>query len=45
MFAESETAFFLKKSVDAQIDFGSEGGAVTHLMLHQNGRDLKGVKK
>ncbi len=43
LFAESETAFFIKP-VDAQLDFVAEGGAVTHLMLHQNGRDLKGVK-
>lgn len=44
MFAESETAFFIK-TVDAQLDFVTEGGALTHLVLHQNGRDLKGVRK
>jgi CubicO group peptidase (beta-lactamase class C family) len=44
MFAESETAFFVKV-VDAQFDFVSAGGAVTHLVLHQGGRDLKGVRK
>ena len=44
MFAESEAAFFLKP-VDAQLEFVTEAGAVTHLVLHQNGRDLKGVRK
>jgi CubicO group peptidase (beta-lactamase class C family) len=45
MFAESETMFFLKL-VDAQIEFvKNEKGDVTHLVLHQNGRDVKGVKK
>ncbi len=44
MFAESEAAFFLKP-VDAQIEFVTEAGAVTHLVLHQNGRDTKGVRK
>jgi hypothetical protein len=37
LFAESPTRFFLKV-VDAQIDFvRNEAGAVTHLVLHQNG--------
>jgi len=44
IFAESETAFFIKP-VDAQLDFITEAGAVTHLVLHQNGSDLKGLKK
>jgi CubicO group peptidase (beta-lactamase class C family) len=45
MFAESETMFFLKL-VDAQIEFvKNEKGDVTNLMLHQNGRDVKGVRK
>jgi len=45
MFAESETMFFLKL-VDAQIEFvKNEKGEVTNLVLHQNGRDTKGVKK
>jgi uncharacterized protein YneR len=45
MFAESETMFFLKL-VDAQIEFlKNEKGEVTNLVLHQNGRDVKGVKK
>ncbi len=44
MFAESATAFFVKV-VDAQFDFVTDGGAVTHLVLHQGGRDVKGVRK
>jgi CubicO group peptidase (beta-lactamase class C family) len=39
IFPESRTNFFYK-AVDAQITFGTnETGAVTHLILHQNGRD------
>ena len=44
IFAESATAFFLK-AVDAQITFGVEGDAVTHLVLHQNGRDQKAIRR
>jgi len=45
LFAESQTMFFLKV-VDAQIEFfKNEKSEVTHLMLHQNGHDIKGVKK
>jgi CubicO group peptidase (beta-lactamase class C family) len=45
MFAESETMFFLKL-VDAQMEFvKNEKGQVTNLVLHQNGRDVKGMKK
>jgi len=45
MYAESETMFFLKL-VDAQIEFvKNEKGEVTNLVLHQNGRDIKGIKK
>ena len=45
LFAESETEFFLKV-VDAQVEFfKNEKGEVTHLMLHPNGRDIKGIKK
>ena len=43
IYAESETEFFLK-AVDAQITFVKEGGRVTQLVLHQNGRDLPGKK-
>lgn len=45
LFAESETSFFLKV-VDAQVEFvKNDKGAVTGMVLHQNGRDTKGVKK
>ena len=45
IFAESETLFFYKV-VDAQFEFvKSEKGEITGLVLHQNGRDTKGVKK
>ena len=45
IFAESETRFFLKV-VDAQLEFGKdEKGAVTFVVLHQNGRDQKAIRK
>jgi CubicO group peptidase (beta-lactamase class C family) len=45
IFAESETLFFYKV-VDAQLEFvKSEKGEIGGLVLHQNGRDTKGVKK
>jgi CubicO group peptidase (beta-lactamase class C family) len=45
IFAESETLFFYKV-VDAQLEFvRSEKGEITGLVLHQNGRDTKSVKK
>ena len=45
MFPQSETLFFLKV-VDAQIEFVTDGtGSVTHLVLHQNGRDTKAPHK
>lgn len=45
LFAESETMFFLKV-VDAQVEFmKNEKGEVKNLVLHQNGRDIKGVRK
>lgn len=40
IFAEKENEFFYKV-VDAQITFVIEGGRVTQLVLHQNGRDMK----
>jgi CubicO group peptidase (beta-lactamase class C family) len=44
LFPESETFFFLKV-VDAQLEFFKDDkGAVTHLILHQNGRDQKAVR-
>jgi len=45
LFAESETKFFLKV-VDAEVEFfKNEKGEVTHIILHQGGQDVKGVKK
>ena len=45
LYAESETKFFLKV-VDAQVEFfKNDKGEVTHLVLHQGGRDMKGTKK
>jgi Domain of unknown function (DUF3471) len=45
LFAESDTKFFLKV-VDAQVEFfRDEKGAVTHLVLHQGGRDAKAPRK
>ena len=45
LFAESDTKFFLKV-VDAEVEFfKNEKGEVTYLLLHQNGRDTKAVKK
>jgi len=41
LFATSETRFFLKV-VDAEIEFGKDdNGAVSYLVLHQGGRDMK----
>ncbi len=45
IFAESETMFF-PKVVDAEIEFfKNEKDQVTHLVLHQGGRDTKALKK
>jgi hypothetical protein len=45
IYPESETRFFMKV-VDAQIEFSRDAkGEFTVLTLHQNGRDIKGVKK
>ena len=44
VYPESETKFFLKV-VDAQLTFArDEAGNVTHVTLHQNGRDQKATK-
>jgi len=41
VYAESETKFFLKV-VDAQVEFFKDaGGAVTHAVMYQNGRERK----
>jgi serine-type D-Ala-D-Ala carboxypeptidase/endopeptidase len=45
IFPESETKFFLKV-VDAQLEFGKDAaGAVTHVVLHQNGIDQKAMRR
>jgi len=45
IFAESQTRFFLKV-VDAEVEFVSDDkGNVTHMILHQNGAEVKGIKK
>ena len=45
MFAESGTKFFLRV-VDAQVEFfRNDKGLVTHLVLHQGGRDMKAPRK
>ena len=45
LYAESETMFFLKV-VDAEVEFIKNGKEeVTGMVLHQNGRDIQGVKK
>jgi CubicO group peptidase (beta-lactamase class C family) len=44
IFPESETSFFLKV-VDAQLSFVVENDVATHVVLHQNGRDLKGTRR
>ena len=44
LFPESETKYFLKV-VDAQITFVKDDrGVVTHLILHQGGKDQKAPK-
>jgi CubicO group peptidase (beta-lactamase class C family) len=45
LFAESETKFFLKV-LDSQVEFfKNDKGEVTHLVVYQNGRERKLVKK
>lgn len=45
LFAESETKFFLKV-VEAQVEFFVDtSGAVTHIVVHQSGRDTKAIRK
>jgi CubicO group peptidase (beta-lactamase class C family) len=44
LFAESESRFFYK-AVDAQLEFFRDSdGTVTHLVLYQNGGEMKGVR-
>jgi CubicO group peptidase (beta-lactamase class C family) len=45
IYPETETLFFTK-DLDAEVEFvKNDKGEVTHLILHQNGHDTKGVKK
>jgi CubicO group peptidase (beta-lactamase class C family) len=45
LFAESETVFF-PTVIDAKIEFFKDDqGKVTHLVLHQNGQEMKAPKK
>ena len=45
VFPESQTRFFLKV-VDAQVEFfPDDKGQVAYMILHQNGKDTKGIKK
>ena len=45
VFPESETKFFLKV-VDAQIEFFKDPtGTITHLLLHQGGREMKAPRQ
>jgi D-alanyl-D-alanine carboxypeptidase len=43
VFAAGETEYFLK-AVDARLSFTVTAGAVTGVVLHQNGRDMPGPK-
>ena len=45
LFTQSDTKFFLKV-VEAELEFFKDDkGEVTYFMLHQNGRDMKGIRK
>jgi CubicO group peptidase (beta-lactamase class C family) len=45
MFPEAETKFFVN-AFNAQMEFFTDaGGAVTHLVLHQNGKDRKALRR
>jgi len=45
LFPESPSKFFLKV-VDARIEFfGEANGQISHLVLHQNGHDVRGERK
>ena len=45
VYPESQTRFFLKV-VDAQVEFfPDDKGQVSYMILHQNGRDTKAMKK
>jgi hypothetical protein len=45
VFPESETKFFLK-IVDAEVEFiRDDKGAVSYMLLHQGGHEMKGIKQ
>jgi CubicO group peptidase (beta-lactamase class C family) len=45
LFPESQRKFFMK-IVDAEVEFfETETGQISHLVLHQNGQDLRGERK
>ena len=45
VFPESQSMFFFK-AIDARIEFFSEeNGQISHLVLHQNGNDMRGERK
>ncbi|WP_263354609.1 serine hydrolase [Acidicapsa acidisoli] len=44
LYAESPTRFFLTQ-VDAEVEFVSDQGRVTSLILHQGGHDNKAIRK
>jgi hypothetical protein len=45
IFPESDTKFFAKVA-DAQLEFfQNDQGQTTHLVLHQGGQDINGVRK
>lgn len=44
IFPESRNTFF-GREVDAQIEFIEEGGKVTHLVLHQDGREIRAARR
>ena len=45
LFPESQSKFFMKV-VDAQLEFvATEAGPISHLVLHQNGQDMRGERQ
>jgi CubicO group peptidase (beta-lactamase class C family) len=45
LFPESQSKFFTKV-VDAQLEFfATDAGQISHLVLHQNGHDMRGERK
>jgi hypothetical protein len=45
LFPESRSKFFTK-DVDAQLEFfPTEAGQISHLVLHQNGQNMRGERR